>query len=126
MTSRTVAVDVTMTGNTVCEGPVTTSARFIKRVAIANTETSYTITTDDYLIGCDTVNNAITITLPLASTAANQTFYVVDETGDASTNNITIATSGSDTLNGAPNKIISTDYTSIQIYSDGGTGYHIM
>ena len=122
MISRTVAMDVTMTRLYVkVQSP--TSARFIKRVPKS---TSYAMTTDNYLVGCDTSSNTITMTLPLALTATNQTFYVVDETENASINNITIETSGSDTLNGALNKIISTDYTSIQIYSDGVSGYHIM
>lgn len=84
------------------------------------------MTTDDYLIGCDTTSNSITITLLTASTVANQTFYVVDESGNASTNNITISCQVGDTINGSATKVMTTDYTSIQIYSDGGTSYHIM
>jgi hypothetical protein len=131
MTSRTVAVDVTMNGISTINGIIThnntttTSARIIKRTA---TSSNYTVLVTDYLIGCDSSGGAIIITLPLASVTANQTFYIVDEKGSAGLNAITIATDSgeSNTLNGELNQIINTNYSSIQIYSDGGTGYHIM
>lgn len=123
MSSRTISLALTTTGTVDCQGLVSTDARAIKRTAITN---NYTILTTDYLIGCDTSSNTITVTLPLASGTTNQVFYIIDETGNSQTNNITITRSGSDTINGQTSAIINTNYSSITIYSDGGTGFHII
>ena len=117
MTSRTISLDVIMTGT------ATSSARIVKR----STKTAdYTITSSDYLIACDSTSNAITITLPVASSVPYYMFRIVDEAGTASTNNITITRSSSDTIIGETSVIINVNYNAVTIYSDGVTGYHIM
>jgi hypothetical protein len=116
--SRTVAVDVTMSCAT------TTTTLFIKREIVV---ADYAINEGtDYLIGCNSASSAINITLPLAANTENQIFFIIDETGSASTNAITITAANSNTLNGETSQIIDTNYTSVQIYSDGVNGFHIM
>ena len=101
---------------------VTIQARKITR----STKTAdYTVTTSDYLISCDTTSNAITITLAPASTTQNQIFIISDEGGNAGTNNVTIETTGSDTINGESSAIINIAYMSLSLYSDGGTAYFV-
>jgi hypothetical protein len=129
MSARTIALDLTLNGTVECNDAVSTTA-LLTTVGRAITRTAktaaYTITGADYLVGCDTTSAAFTITLPEASTVANQVFYVVDEAGTANANNITIARSGSDTINGDTSVLVNTSYTSLTLYSDGGTGYHII
>ena len=64
------------------------------------TAATYTAKAGDRLIG---VNRAgvVTVTLPSAQVYAGRLFTIKDESGDASTNNITVATEGSETIDGA-------------------------
>ena len=101
---------------------LTTAARIIKRVSKS---ADYNATVDDYLIGVDTSTIAITITLPSASSTADQVFEIVDETGNSSQKNITVALQSGDTINGDDNLIINADYTAITMYSNGITAYFL-
>jgi hypothetical protein len=119
----TASGDITTTSDLYCADLITTGGMSINRVAKT---ADYTITSSDYLIGCDSSGGVITITLPTASTVSNRLFYIVDETGSAATYNITITTQTNDKINGSDSYVINTNYTSINLYSDGGTGYHII
>ena len=119
--SRTVALDLTLNGTVVCNDQTTLSALHIKRTAIS--ASTYTILLTDYLIGCDTTSNAIALTLPYATTNANQVYVIVDEGGNLNTNNIVIDTNGGN-INGSATITLNVNYTSIAIYSNG-TNYHI-
>lgn len=46
-------------------------------------------------------------------------FTVKDESGNAGTNNITVATEGAETIDGAATSVISTDYGHVTLYSNG-------
>lgn len=84
------------------------------------TSTNYSVLVSDYIVGVNNTSAARTITLPLASTCASgQTFIIADESGGAATNNITIARSGLDTIDGGTSKIISINYGARKLYSDG-------
>jgi hypothetical protein len=76
----------------------------------------------DRLIG---VNRAgtVTVTLPTAQLRAGRTYTVKDESGAAATNNITVATEGSETIDGSATDIISEDYGSKAYYSDGSNWF---
>ncbi|MDC0367017.1 hypothetical protein OAM67_01175 [bacterium] len=80
---------------------------------------NYTMVATDVIIGVDTTSSAVTITLPPASACANRKFFVVDEGGNAGTNNITVARAGSDLISGATSVVINGDYNRIQFYSNG-------
>lgn len=125
MSSRTISLALTTTGTVDCQNTVTTQARVITRTSISNSDSPYSISSNNYLIGCQTSTGAITVILPAASGVTNQVFYIVDETGNAPTNNITISTTDSETINGDTSKIIAGQYTSLKIYSNG-TNYNIM
>ena len=67
-----------------------------------------------------------TVTLPLASTLnINRMFNVKDETGNAGKFNITIETSGSDTIEGEPDALINKKNTSLTLYTDGVNQFFI-
>jgi len=89
------------------------------------TSTPYTASSSDYYIGVNTGSAAI-VQLPLASTLdSGQTFIVKDESGNASTYNITVQTSGSDVIDGQSNQTIESDYGSISLYSNGTDKFFI-
>lgn len=72
---------------------------------------------DIYLI-CDTSGGPVGITLPEISTLPylNNRVYVVDGSGNAGTNNITISTSGSDLNNGSTNSVlVSTAFGAVKL-----------
>ena len=77
-------------------------------------------------IACNTTAGAITITLPLAASIARVPawrFYIFYDTfGNAGTNNVTIATSGSDVFaaSAGTSVKISTNYGYVAILTDGG------
>lgn len=76
------------------------------------------------IIGCDT-SNAFTVTLPLASTAGvAKEYWIYDETGNASNNNITVVRSGSDTLNGETSYVLDSNYELVKIYSNGSNYFY--
>lgn len=86
-----------------------------------NASTRTLVEADD-ILGGNTQANAIVFTLPEISTLSGsgyKKFTIVDIGGNASSNNITIVTSGSDTLLGGNTMVLSGDYNSFQVFSDG-------
>jgi hypothetical protein len=66
----------------------------------------------------------ITITLDLPEISSlygsgYKKYFVIDEGGNARTNNITINRVDSDTINDNTSYVISTNYTSISLYNNG-------
>lgn len=60
------------------------------------------------------------VTLPLASSVvAGRIFYIKDFTGSSPTNNITVQTSGGDTIDGSSTYLINSEYHSLMVVSDG-------
>lgn len=62
---------------------------------------------------------ARTITLATADVALGRHITVKDESGGAGTNNITVATEGAETIDGAASITINADYGVARLYSDG-------
>ena len=101
------------TGNIVCLVRITKSG-------------AYTVTKNDSLIGCDTTGGAFTITLPLANTfQPGQYVNIKDEGGSASSNNITVDTTSSQTIDGETEITINGNYDNVSIYSDGNSSWFI-
>lgn len=78
---------------------------------------AYTITDSDNIIDVDTTAGAITITLPTA-VGRNGREYRITKI-DAAANNVTIATTSSQTINGAATKVLTTQWQSTLLYSNG-------
>jgi len=69
---------------------------------------------------------AIDIRLPSAGDySAGQFFTIKDEGGGADTKNITIRTSGSQTIDGRTSIILESSHAAVNIYSDGATKFFI-
>ena len=66
------------------------------------------------------------ITLPLASAVADGRIYIIkDKDGQALDNNITVVTSGSDTVDGASSQVLNSNYGSWMIVGDGSSAWYI-
>lgn len=92
--------------------------KVLKRFVRTATAVSISTTNDD-LIGVTDTSALRTITVSTADIVDGYQLVVNDESGLAGTNNITIATQGSELIDGAATATISTNYGSIWLYSDG-------
>jgi len=88
----------------------------LNRTAVA---ASYTTVMTDVIVGVTSTSSAWTITLETDTVTAGRIVIIKDESGAAGTNNITIATEASETIDGAATLVISTNYGSATLYSDG-------
>lgn len=80
----------------------------------------------DYAVVCKlSVAGAVAVTLPAG--VAGQIFVILDGTGDASTNNITITPNGGQTINGAATLVLDHDRQAVMIqYSSTGTDWKVL
>ena len=112
----TVSDDLTVTDDAAVGGTLTASGLTLGQ---ASKSSAYTITGDDAIIGVDTSSAAVTVTLASALVAAGRVVIVHDEGGAAGTNAVTIATEGSETIDGSASASISANYGTTRLYSDG-------
>lgn len=89
----------------------------VKRTTVA--DTAYTAVSTDHLIAYTSLTTGRTVTLPTAVGIGTRVYIIIDETGTANTNNITVATTSSQTINGASTQVINTAYGSLKVYSNG-------
>lgn len=87
------------------------------------TGTTYTISNTDTVVIADATSNGVTVTLPVASTVTGYRYYVKRKDGTANT--VSIARSGSDTIDGATSQTLNAQYTSVTVVSDGSNWYII-
>ena len=81
---------------------------------------NYTLSKNDRIVGFDTTGGAVTATLPSAGAVRKgQIYFINDEGGNAATNPITVATEGTETINGNATDTINTNYGGQGYYSDG-------
>lgn len=82
------------------------------------TSTDYS-TKDESFIGIDSASGVVTITISSDNVYTGKAFVFKDTRGLANTNNITIATEGSETIDGVATQAITANYGSIKIFSNG-------
>lgn len=87
------------------------------QINVTNVAGNYTALSTDYYIGVDTAGGAYTITLPL-NPVVGQAYDIVDSTGHAGANNITISGNGHN-INGAATTTISTNYGALSLVYNG-------
>ena len=95
----------------------------LREVPIANKTGAYTVVAGDYIITGDATTGAFTITLPTAVGIAGRE-YIIKKV-DSSANAITVDANASETIDGALTQVISDQYTSITIVSNGSNWYII-
>jgi len=93
----------------------------VKRTATAE---DYT-TAGETIVGVTDTTATRIITLATADCVVGRLITIKDESGGAGTNNITIATEGSETIDGSSTATISTNYGCIRLYSDGSNWFII-
>ena len=93
------------------------------RDAVTTVDAAYTVEFEDGLILANSTGGALTVTLPLAATMTGRVVTVKRVNGGG--NNVTIARSGSDTLDGATSLTLSSQYQSYTLQSDGSAGWWI-
>ena len=87
--------------------------------------TNITASINDTILGVSGTA-AIDIRLPSAGDySAGQYFTVKDESGAANLKNITVLTSGSQTIDGATSIILESPFAAVNIYSDGTSKFFI-
>lgn len=91
--------------------------RRVLEAYVSVTAAAYTAKGGDRLIGVNRAG-AVTITLPTAQLRLGRTYTIKDESGAAATNNITVATEGSETIDGVATDTIGENYGSKTYYSD--------
>jgi len=84
-----------------------------------DSSTHSTSDTDAILSVSYTGTGAVTITLQSANVAAGRVLVIKDAGGNATTNNITVNTQGSETIDGAASASITSDDGVLRLYSDG-------
>ena len=96
----------------------------VEATAYNNQTATYTVLSTDEIVGVNAAA-AATVTLPDAATLrSGKQFKIVDESGAASTNAITVDTAGGN-INGSTSTTISTDHGTLTVYSNG-TNYFIL
>ncbi|OQY38546.1 MAG: hypothetical protein B6226_03505 [Candidatus Cloacimonetes bacterium 4572_65] len=104
------AKDVVISGDTSLAGI---------KLAVTSKTGAYTTTTSDCVVGVDTTSGAVTITLGTATVSAGRVVIVNDEGANAGTANITVATEGSETIDGSATATIATNSLAARYYSNG-------
>lgn len=71
----------------------------------------------------DSSGGALTVTLASAMVAEGAHATINDEGGSAALNGVTIATEGSETIDGATSTTLGSDYGTVRVYSDGANWF---
>lgn len=123
MSSFVLSRDLDVSGNTNFTGSTTVTTPFVstyRRRAITTNLTLNGASTEDLIAVTNTATQR-TITLPeintLNYTNKYKAFTIVDESGGAGTNQITITAGGSDQILGNSTSNITSDWGSIRLYS---------
>ena len=86
---------------------------------------SFTASNSNYFIGVS-ASTAITVQMPSATILLDGQFFVVkDEGGNADLYNITVKTSGSQTIDGQSTIVLESPFSSVNLYSNGVDKYFI-
>jgi hypothetical protein len=86
-----------------------------------------TAVVENYYIGVDCSLAAKTVNLPAASSVEAGKMYVIkDETGNATTNNISIVANGMDLIDGSGSDSLVVDYESITIVCNGVDEWYVI
>jgi hypothetical protein len=98
----------------------------IKTYNVTRVATSYSATNDDLVIAVTDTSAPRTITIPSSSIKfTDRVFKIYDESGLSGTNNITISTEGSETINGSATYTIATNYGYVHFISNGSNLFKV-
>ena len=97
----------------------------IQNVTRVTTATYSILASDNIIHSTYSATGAVTITLPTAQLVSGRIITIKDAGGLAGTNNITIATEGAEKIDGLDTLVISNNYNSVTLYSDGTNWFAI-
>lgn len=87
--------------------------------AVVTKAAAYTVTLNDCFVRFDATSGALAPVLPSAL-SANKLFFRFKKI-DSTANTVTITCAGSDTIDGAATKVLSAQYASVTLISNGVT-----
>lgn len=98
---------------------------FVSATDVATAASPYTVLVTDTVIDADVSGGAVQLNLPaIASANDGRVITIYDSTGNAATNNITIAPNGTDEIDGVnSNLVLSADRSVINLRSNGVDGW---
>ena len=83
------------------------------------------VTLRSYRADCS--GGALALALPaVAASNEGDRVEIIDATGNAAGNNITLNRAGSDTIRGDPSYVIASDYGVVTLRSDGASKWHVV
>ena len=100
-------------------------ARGVELPLTAPNNTDYTVTSADYCVLMHSLSTTRTVTIPTAQRNAGRVLVIKERDGYASSYNITIATEGSETIDGSATATISADKGSLTLICDGSNWFII-
>jgi hypothetical protein len=109
--------------NSFAGGMILNSGLKLKRTEVA--VSSYNIGSGDIYLACKTLQTSITLNLPSASGYEGRIYFVKDEDGNAGMNNITIAASGLERIDGMSNIVLNRNFDKYALISNG-TGWSML
>ncbi len=92
-------------------------------VSIDDTDSPYTVASDDDVILVDTSAGAVTINLGAVASNSGRRLQIKDTGGNAATNNITIDPDGSETIDNQSTYVMDENLFAIDIVCDGSENY---
>ena len=89
-------------------------------VSVKRVSSAVNVDSDDEVIfGIDSSSTTVTVTILTADIVAGRLFIIKDESGDAGSNNITVATEMAETIDGQATASISVNFGSLRLYTNG-------
>ncbi|NJO62539.1 MAG: hypothetical protein HC836_31225 [Richelia sp. RM2_1_2] len=98
------------------DGNIYLNGSVLKKTRIATTSNTQA---NDYYVFANTSSSAVTITIRTVDTVSGRELVIKDYSGNATTNNITIATEGSELIDGSATASINANWGAISLVSDG-------
>ena len=109
-------------------GPTGSQGSTFTRLSIGSVVFTYDLDPSDSLIGITTVSGPFTLNLFSAlAPASNKFFYIVDEGGVCSVNNITIVPDDTDLLQGSNSPyVMNINRQAVTLYNDGAANWYFV
>lgn len=95
-------------------------------VDLSGTDTEYTITDNELFIAVTTNGTGGILNLPSVSGAPGNILFILDETGTAFNDPITVKVNGSDTIDGDASLVINGNYGFVMLYNDESSSWYVI
>lgn len=119
ISAPTAYIDVISTATIKASGPVYTPGQWSHSIINVSSYTYQPITGFDLLGMQYTATSSVLLQLPTASSIGTKILVVTDEAGAAAAANITISSSAGELISGVSTIILSQNYNSVSLYTNG-------